>query len=104
MRKATKRSIIDMDYNELEDLVNKVYGNDKSRRNGGFCFQADMECGNDTTHEFSVTGNLEDEDPEYVEAIRAGNFNKSWLTGTILNMLCVEGHIEKGNYLISISY
>lgn len=96
--KHTKETIIRVEYYDLEEFASKIYGLQE------YNFAAVEECGNDSSHSFDVDGNLDDYDVEEAEKIKNEHTVDSYQNYILLNLLCKEGHIEPGNYLINVSW
>lgn len=87
-------SLIKMDYNEVDDLINKHFFPDKV---GHFeCIASDEWC-NYESHEMDLDGILEDYDEEDIQERKY-----SYMTCTYLNKLVQMGVIPKGEYLIEV--
>jgi hypothetical protein len=84
-----------MDYAELEKLVKEKFGFKK------YCFAAVEECGNDSSHEFTVDGELDEFDKEDLKKWEDGEFVK-YTNGILLNALCFHEIIEPGDYVIEV--
>lgn len=86
-------------YADLERFAQEAYKLKKYR------FAEVEECGNDTDHAFTVDGVLdEDDDEDDIAAIRAGGPVPMWRNGLLLDMLCADGLILPGHYLIQVSW
>lgn len=88
-------TIISVDYNDLDDFVHEVLGFKK------YEFVAVQECGNDSSHNFTINGNLSKYDLEQIDKWKAGNF-VHYSNHTILSYLCKEKYINPGKYLIFV--
>ena len=94
--KAKEVKHFEVDYGDLESLIEEVYG-------GGYCFMADVECDNDSTTELSVSqDDIDSLDEETIEEIRTNV--SSCQAHNILALLVKDGHAEKGDYLVQLSY
>lgn len=86
-----------VEYRDLEEFVVLEYGRELE-------FVADQECGNDTSQEFWVTAEpLPLWDGELIEQWRTGG-DPGWVTGAVLNDLCVKGKIPAGEYIVRVSW
>lgn len=88
-----------IDYSELEKFYTKVY-----KPKEEYSFVAIEECGNDSSHEFSVTGNIDKYDAKDALAIRAGDSIPTHKNHLLLDVLCADGHLPKGDYVIWVSW
>jgi hypothetical protein len=96
--KITPKCVYEVDYSDLEVLVNELFGTDWS-------FVINEEARNDSNHTFNVIKNSELGSNEY------DRFDfKDFLTENIistrllLNVLCNQDLIEEGDYLITVSW
>lgn len=94
-----KQQVIKVEYGELERFIEEVYGHKHE-------IVAAEESSNHTTLNFGDIGKYpEDYDEfdreDFAEWLEHGKF---WLCGTrsILEELCLAGHIESGDYLVEI--
>jgi hypothetical protein len=69
-----------------------------------YSFVATEECGNDSQHSFTVTDDLTHESKADVNSIRAGNYVPDYGSGLLLKVLCADGYIEAGDYIINVSW
>lgn len=91
--KTTEKTFY-VDYDDFDEFVQQIY--DES-----YEFAAIQEAGNDSSHEFGVTGDLDDYDEEDAQGIRNGVVRDNWL---LFNVLCADGYIEPGNYIVRVSW
>ena len=96
--RATTRTIISVDYADLEQEVEAAYGHEWS-------FVADVECGNDTTHAFNgigvgVIGAYDREALDKFIMTGKGQF----LARLLLNDLVRANKIAPGDYLVRVSW
>lgn len=92
-----KKSVIEVDYNDFDRFVNEIYFKPNE-----YEFVADHEANNYSSYIFRVNGKIS-EDPwtqEEIKSIRSGKPTRN--TGLLLNLLCADGHIEAGEYLINV--
>jgi hypothetical protein len=94
---ATKKTVIEMDWNELEEIVNKTYGINN------YNFVASMECGNDSAHQFDVS-KIEKPDEWYMKQIADIKNNPNVSPYAIMQDLVNRGAIEPGDYLITVCW
>lgn len=83
-----KKTIFECEYYELEKFVKEKYGVD-------YDFVANEECGNDSSHTFTVDGEVDEDFDIHVVSYR--NYD-------LMNKLCKDGHIEPGEYLINVCW
>jgi hypothetical protein len=93
------KTVTEIEYHELEDLVKEKLGYKN------YSFVAVEECGNDSSHEFTVEKGFEDSeyDKEQIEKWEKGEFVQ-FSNHVILNKLCMEGHIPAGNYIVQVCW
>jgi hypothetical protein len=89
-----KITVIETDSNEIEGLLHKYYGIT-------YEIVAAEELSNRSTLNFDVEPKLDDEDD--VNDILSGKWI-AWCTNDLMNKLCLDGHIEAGNYIIDCSW
>ena len=96
----TKQTIITATYNEIDTLIRTH-----------FPMKPDYECvaseewSNDTSHTFAVTGEMDKFMQEDVLSFQTDpHFQAFWRLPSLLNYLAAQGAIEKGNYLIEVSW
>jgi hypothetical protein len=97
--KFKHRELYTVDYHDLERFVKKCYPSIKE-----YDFPAVEECGNDTDHEFNVTGNLAKCDATSASDIKMTGNVPLWHNHVVLDMLCADGFIPAGNYLVKVSW
>ncbi len=69
-----------------------------------FEFVAIEEAHNDSSYTFNITGKLDGFDKTEMEEMLATKKFDGWSTRRILDYLCSEGVIDKGDYLIDVSW
>lgn len=89
--------VVECDYSEIEALAEKHYGAK------GYSFVAVQECGNDSSHSFSVTNKLDKWEKAEAEKIRKGKI-ANYRNATLLNCLCADGFIEAGSYVVKVCW
>jgi len=91
------KTIIEIDYHELEKLVKEKLGYKE------YDFVAVEECGNSSSHEFDVSNEFEDAeyDEQDIAKWEKGEF-VHYSNGTVLNQLCRKGYIPAGEYLVNV--
>lgn len=95
--KHTIETVYKVNYGDLQKLVAKIY-KDKE-----YSFIETQECGNDTSHEFSVDGKINDYDKSDAENIRKGQID-AYRNYLLMNVLCADGHILPGEYIINVCW
>lgn len=107
--KTRQLSVILVEYDDLEDLIKETFGHE-------FSIPEDLESGNDTYHLFKdIIGNpgitFFNDGSSFKSRLEIDELNifkatgkHSFLTSTILEELCKQEKIEKGHYLINISW
>lgn len=97
-----KKTFITLSYKEVEELAHKHYGAViHGYQRGTYSFVATGEHTNGDNVEIDVDGDIDDE--EDAKSIRNGTI-PMWGNNTLLNVLCADGHIEAGDYLVEISW
>lgn len=93
---VTEESIFKVNYSEVERLIKETYGRE-------YDLPDDMESCNDTSIEISVDGILgEYSFNNITKWVETGKGN--YLLRSLMNDLCRIGNIDKGRYLIRISW
>ena len=94
-----KRTIIKVDYDDLEDYFEAVYGQ-------AWCFCSSEEAQNDNVYEYDIGGEHSEEfdewDKERFEMwVKEGKF---WAFGThsLMEEMCRNGLLEPGEYIIKV--
>ena len=92
-----KKTIISIDYNELDKLVKENY---KQK----FEVVEDLELSNDSDKLISVSKEKLSiyEEANIRKFVDTGHYN--WTTHTLLKDMCNKGIIEEGDYLIKVSW
>lgn len=88
-----KKTVIEMGYNELDQLISKEFGIDYE------CVPYE-EWNNDESHQFNV-------EAESMDAYDLKKFAKQkydYMTRSLLNELCFRGKIEAGEYIVKVSW
>ncbi len=96
---GTKINIIEVDYNEVENLVMEKYPWATK-----YDFPCMQETSNDTSHTFDIDGELDEYDLKDWEELKKNNGYLNYRNSLILNKLCADGHIEPGEYLVNVSW
>lgn len=86
----------EVDVYDLESLITELFG-------GSYCFEADVECDNDSITEITVSQkDVDGISEETIDRIKT-NVNSCRIYD-IMALLVKEGHAEIGSYLIEVSY
>jgi hypothetical protein len=93
----TKETINSIDYGDLEEFIKQVY-NIKD-----YSFVLIQECGNDSSHEFTADGEIDEFDLEDAAKIRSGEIDL-YQNSLLLNCLVADGYIPKGDYVIRVCW
>lgn len=93
--KHEKLTVLAVEAWDFNPFVERIYGR-------YFCFAADQEARNGSTHSFRNIGEPLDEYDEEIlkEFIETGKHNN--LARVLLNDLCAKGLIESGHYIIRV--
>lgn len=100
--KCEKEVVIKVDYSDLERYIKSITGKYLE-------IPPILECGNDTVHDFSVGDHpewLDEEDKNDMEAFLFGDATDipTYHLGDLLETMCIHGLLEKGSYLINVSW
>ncbi len=90
------KTIYEVDYWDLDELVQGLYDKD-------YEFPDVQEASNDSSYQFKVTGEIREWDVQNADAIRGGNI-PHYSNRLLMNVLAADGHIEKGDYVIKVSW
>jgi len=100
--KKTTETVHQVDYSDFEEFVKSIYG-------GDYDFVSTEECGNDSSHQFSVSKDFIERfhKSEYhqkdMDRIRKGDY-PGYCNGALFNTLFLDGHIEEGNYVVNVCW
>ena len=92
-KKETKYTIDSSDFNDF--LIGKYGGN--------FEFVAQEEADNGASYTYTVDGNLDNVDDDDIENVRNGDYGDVQVCD-IFDILCADGHVEAGKYLVGVSW
>ena len=97
--KCEKTQVIKVEYGDLENFIEEVYGHKH-------CVVSSEECGNDTTLAFNGIGkypeDIDEEDREDFKEWEETGKHMFMGTRQLLEELCLAEHIESGDYLVEI--
>jgi hypothetical protein len=94
--KAEKKVMFKVEEGDLTRFVQQVYDEN-------YEFVAVEECGNDSSHTFSVTGIINEYDAGAAKTIRNGEV-PTYRNGLLLDVLCADGYIEPGEYVVEVCW
>lgn len=97
--KCETETVINVDMYDLENFIQEVTGHK-------YEIQAGEEWGNDSEHRFTINGKLYKWESEDWAKFKAGQMKRSATNKlrAYLQGLCVDGHIQAGTYIVSLSY
>lgn len=99
MLKFKEKTYKEVDYYDLEELINKTY-NKKD-----FSIVVDLELGNDSYTTMSVEKEEIDEyDKGKLIEFKNGNDETGWMTSILMTDMCNKDIIPEGEYLIHTSW
>ena len=100
LKNATKKTTIHVDYSDVEDLIKEVYGHPYEimpmEEVGSSQYSAAWDL---TVHKEALTGYEEEE----LDTLKTGK-PSHFIIHTILKDLCNRGHMEEGEYSMSINW
>lgn len=88
----TTETIHSIDYDNLEEFVQEVYGA------YDYSFVATQECGNDSTHRFKI--NSKEEGKNYLPSDRS-NISSNYV---LFKCLVFDGYLEPGIYVVNVCW
>lgn len=101
----SKKVVFKVEYRNFENLIkNEIKKLFDFAQMDNYCFVADCESGNDSTHSFHVSENsVKDfEYDEGIENIKEGSFYFS--TNNLLAVLAYHKVIEPGEYIVRVCW
>jgi len=97
--KTTERKFYEVDYGDFEEFIQEEFGISE------YSFACDMECGNDSSHEFNVKAELDQWDEDQIKKfVDSDGKEESYMAHALFNKLCQQGKIKEGNYLVKVSW
>jgi hypothetical protein len=95
------KTVVEMDYIELEELVQKTYGLKKR-----WSFVADQELNNDSCQSFDFTEKeeLEEFDKADLELFIAKDGFKNWMAPILMQDMVNRDILPLGNYVIEVCW
>lgn len=100
--KCETETINKIDAHDLNNFVSYVWENRFKKQPVDCCIY--LEAPNDSTHYFNVNPVIDKWDEKCIEEFYRCGSIEYYSMGKILNLLCMEGHIEPGRYLIQVSW
>jgi hypothetical protein len=67
-------------------------------------FEGNLEASNDTSHEMTIDGELDQFHGDDIEKILKNGNVEIWGLSTVLNDMCNKGWILPGNYIVRVSW
>lgn len=95
--KCVTETVIKVDYSDLEKFITERTGH-------SYEIVPNEEWSNDEQHRFDIDGQLSECELKDWNAFKAIGKSKMYLTQTLINGLCADGHLAAGIYLISVSW
>lgn len=95
--KCTVETVTLVDYNDFQQFVRKVYPPLKKWE-----YVCAMECGNDTSHQFTVRPGARVDEKEWVEGVTEYPVEMS--PYSVFDKLAEDGHIQPGKYIVKVSW
>ena len=98
LAKFHTKTIHEIDYNAFDNVIKSVYGQE-------FCFVADRECGNDSTHSLGTFKKQDLEDyaqREIAKFVETGD--SYWLSGTLAQDLVNKGYFPEGEIIVDVCW
>lgn len=90
----------EVNYSDLNKFINEefpVFKND-------FSVAYVEEWSNDSCYIINIDGKISEYEQKDLNEILSTGKLKSYMTGLLLNHLCQRGDVEKGSYLIKVSW
>lgn len=100
---CTKKTIYSVDYGDLSDFINKVYGTSK------YDFVASEQSGNDSSHSFAAKKTVgentmkkwQDED---IAQLKAKDGNTEFVTSSLFQDMVDRDLIPEGDYVVDVCW
>jgi len=98
-----KKRISATDFNAI---IRRVYNHEGTSLSDPmrYKFEADEQTPNDSIHEFTVTGEWDENDEETMRLFHERGYGNMPMTTTLLNDLCRRKLIKKGTYIIKVAW
>ena len=93
----SEKLVVTVDSSDLETFILDYLGENPLLKD--YEILADLEASNDSVHEFTVSANEHSSVEQVYEEFWGSN-----VTGGLLNILCREGLIKEGTYLVGVSW
>jgi hypothetical protein len=93
-----KKTVIEMEYGELEKLIEKTYGFEE------YSIPAEEEMGNYCSYTTELTKDevLDGYDKEDLEKMKTSKKPMQWRTHLLMQDMCNNGILEPGDYVVKI--
>jgi len=98
MLKVKIETVHRVKWSDLERFATEVYGLDD------YNFCCVQECGNDSQHRFIAHDTLSQTDKREADAIRTTKQVPSYRNALLIDMLCTDGHMGEGTYLVEVCW
>lgn len=95
--KKTTETVHNVEVDDLESFIKAVTGH-------RFECVPNEEWSNDSQHRFAIEGALDDYERKNWELFKSTGKPELFMLRTVLEGLCVEGHIPAGTYLINVCW
>lgn len=95
---GTVKTIVVVDYDDVDKAVNKFF------KLKGIDAKSECVCDNEWVNDSSHSFTVKPEPPSTPDKKGIEGGDCSYCLGVILNWMCVEGHIDAGEYLVDISW
>lgn len=99
--KLVRKELIEITYQEVTRLVKENYSFMQD-----YNFPLLQECGNDTQHTFDVSGVLDSDDCELWDRVATtrDSYHLLYRNDLVLNKLCQDDLLPRGEYLVKVSW
>jgi hypothetical protein len=96
---------IKIDYDVIDRLVYVYYGHADDRFNmPHFEMVCNGEWCNDSSHQFDVDGKIGKYEAKDAEKFRKDGKPRGLSNGDVMNILCADGWLEPGQYLVEVCW
>lgn len=89
-------TIIKVDYNDFDTFIKEKYGLSS--------FYGTLESGNDTDHRYDCSKVDDFFDKDDFQEILDNNSCNHWELGTVIEGMIRDGHLQRGVYLVRVSW
>jgi hypothetical protein len=91
-------ALIEISWDDINEIVRTYYGH------GEFEMVVNGEWGNDSSHQFDVEPVVDNYAKKDAEKFRRGDKPRDLSNGDVLNILCEDGWLEPGQYLVEVCW